>query len=270
MAPIILQSEFDEPSDWMDLAIACALPELSPTHVVAPAERIDAVREFAGPAGRSVEWLTSCRAVDALAGAREGTAWIATGGFDHLDALIRRERAAYRRRIVRTFVVGGHANRLGRTVRPIDPRLRDRHPERFGADGDPRVFEPEALDACLRSGEGVVWLPRDLCLWRFDAAGMLEELHGEWAERVRALAQGATGGSEPFLMSTLPAFLLAALPDTTVWLRWFRVEEARFADDGIVGFGANEPNLHVVTAIDGHLLGRRIQDILRCVPGSDR
>ena len=144
----------------------------------------------------------------------------------------------FREKVARIFLVGG---KLAPFV-PLDPRLQERSPERFSPDGDPRITEPEAFSKILNSGEAVIWLPRDVCLWRCDLMGI-------------------TDG--PVLISALPAFLLATLPDPLPWLRSFRTIPARVeADDsgkiGIFEPKAVSPNIYVVVGIDGAALNRRL------------
>lgn len=256
-AVVVYQATFDDPADWVDLAIALASPDCRLVCVVAPRDRFEAIRRFCGDDASRFALHDSAR-IDAVPEQLSiGCSWIATGGFDALEGLIRSRRTHYREWVRRTFVVGGFANRAGALVLPMDPRLQRLHPERFG-ESDPRVRDVRSMDACLTSGEGVVWLPRDVCLWRFDAIGMLAESEGKWPGQVRALLRARDEPDAMVLMSSLPAFLLASLPDTTVWLRWFRVETARYDADAGLHLGASLPNIHVVSAIDGHLLSRRL------------
>ena len=154
---------------------------------------------------------------------------IATGGFDELATLLDTDQALIRTKIARLFLVGGRAEGF----LPIDPRIKERYPERFGGTPDP------AFGRLLTSGEGVIWLPGDVCLWR------------HWDEE----KQAAT------LLSTLPAFCLARHPEPMPWLRLFRTVPARVTVDergNITELTSNDlsPNLYVVVAIDGAALSR--------------
>ncbi|WP_309710092.1 hypothetical protein [Armatimonas sp.] len=166
---------------------------------------------------------------EVLEGALEPVSLIATGGFVELLALLETNQALIRTKIARLFLVGGRAEGF----LPIDPRLKERFPERFGGDPDP------ALGRLLTSGEGVIWLPGDVCLWR------------HWDEETQAAT----------LLSTLPAFCLARHPEPMPWLRLFRAVPARVAVDeqGAVTellVNAPIPNLYVVVAVDGAALSR--------------
>jgi hypothetical protein len=166
---------------------------------------------------------------EALERAPEPVNVIATGGFDELLALLEANQALIRSKVARLFLVGGRAEGF----LPIDPRLKERYPERFGGDPDP------AFGRLLMSGEGVIWLPGDVCLWR------------HWDEEKQ----------EATLLSTLPAFCLARHPEPMPWLRLFRVVPARVAVDASgklteLLVNAPSPNLYVVVAVDGAALSR--------------
>lgn len=166
---------------------------------------------------------------EALERAPEPVSVIATGGFDELLALLETNQALIRSKVARLFLVGGRAEGF----LPIDPRLKERYPERFGGDPDP------AFGRLLTSGEGVIWLPGDVCLWR------------HWDEEKQ----------EATLLSTLPAFCLARHPEPMPWLRLFRVVPARVAVDASgklteLLVNAPSPNLYVVVAVDGAALSR--------------
>jgi hypothetical protein len=166
---------------------------------------------------------------EALERAPEPVNVIATGGFDELLVLLEANQALIRSKVARLFLVGGRAEGF----LPIDPRLKERYPERFGGDPDP------AFGRLLTSGEGVIWLPGDVCLWR------------HWDEEKQ----------EATLLSTLPAFCLARHPEPMPWLRLFRVVPARVAVDASgklteLLVNAPSPNLYVVVAVDGAALSR--------------
>ena len=152
----------------------------------------------------------------------------------------------FRERVLRLFLVGGH---LTPHV-PTDPRLIQNHPERFPPNADPRIADPEAFSALLTSGEAVIWLPRDLCLWRVDVMGLTDA---------------------PVLLSALPALCLARQPDPLPWLRLFRTIPARVEADKKGKVAAFEtktanPNLHVVVGIDGAALTRELIRVVSPLP----
>lgn len=159
----------------------------------------------------------------------EPVSLIATAGFDILATLLDTDQALIRTKIARLFLIGGRAEGF----LPIDPRLKARYPERFGGAPDP------AFGRLLTSGEGVIWLPGDVCLWR------------HWDEQKQ----------EATLLSTLPAFCLARHPEPLPWLRLFRTVPARVSVDESGALteltsNAPNPNLYVVVAIDGAALSR--------------
>ena len=201
-----------------------------------------------------------------------------------------RERALFREKVARLFVVGGVVNDYSRRGAegerlPIDPRLKERNPERFGPEGDPRAADPvegAALGALLTSGEAVIWLPRDICLWRYAAPQILSD-GGEVCEflirelfyaRLQALGPGADrydAADAPVLLSALPALLLAVRPDPSLWLRLFRAVLARAEVDAAGSISdfvlkPENPNLYAVIAIDGRALGKLLTARLRDRP----
>lgn len=225
--------------------------------------------------------------LDALREAEEPVSLVVTAGFAGVAEALAADRALFRRTVARLFLVGGHANdyalpeRAGERI-PIDPRLKERNPERFDPAGDPRVADPEeraALGTLLTSGEGVIWLPRDVCLWRYAAPQILADggpvceflLRELFFANLRALGPDADrydAADAPALLSALPALLLARHPDPTLWLRLFRAVLARVevseAGD-VTAFTPNpeSPNLYAVVAIDGRALGKLLTARLR-------
>jgi hypothetical protein len=185
---------------------------------------------------------TDSRALQTLLeSAPEPVNLVVVAGYESVSGLLETDRALFLHKVARLFLVGGHvAPHL-----PIDPRLAERHPERFGP-SDPRVTSPEALSALLTSGQAVIWLPRDLCLWRCDVLDL-------------------TDG--PVLLSALPAFLLSRSPDPVLWLRLFRTIPAHVtsAEGEILTFDPKPaaPNLYAVVAIDGAALTRELIRVLR-------
>jgi hypothetical protein len=171
---------------------------------------------------------------DALRTAPEPVNVVIVAGYEIVVAVLEAHSTLFREKVARLFVVGGHAKTL-----PIDPRLKERHPERFAESGDPRVQNPDALLRLLTCGEAVIWLPRDICLWRY-----------------------VYDFSEPVLLSALPAFCLAYLPDVTPWLRLFRAVPAHISPTGVLTTQTETPNLYVVVAIDGQALSKVLTQTL--------
>lgn len=181
--------------------------------------------------------------VVALDASPEPVNLVAVGGYGAVRAVWEADPSRFRERVARVFLVGGA---LAPFV-PIDPRLAERHPERFPPNGDPRVSDWEAFTALLQSGEAVIWLPRDICLWRVDVMGLTES---------------------PVLLSAIPAFYLARRPDPILWLRLFRTIPARvdLNESGEVTLfdpKAVKPNLYAVVALDGAALTREFLRVVR-------
>ncbi|MBC8134781.1 MAG: hypothetical protein H8F28_02710 [Fibrella sp.] len=228
---------------------------------------------------------------------------VAVANFALLATVLRADRTLFREKVARLFLVGGHANdytivRAEGERLPIDPRLKDRHPERFASSGDLRftgiesrpalrdaglsgsLSEPVAFSELLTSGEGVIWLPRDICLWRYAAPQTLSDGGAvcEWLLRelfwanLQAGMDRFTAGDAPVLLSALPALLLATQPDPLGWLRLFRAVTARVETNAETGRIANiavkheRPNLYAVVGIDGRALGEVVTKTLRVRP----
>ncbi len=176
-----------------------------------------------------------------LESAPEPVNLVVVAGYEVVSALLETSPTLFRQKVARLFLVGGHAS----PFLPIDPRLAERHPERFSP-SDPRVTSPEAFSRLLACGEAVIWLPRDICLWRCD---------------VMDLTDG------PVLLSALPAFLLARSPDPILWLRMFRAIPALVMSDSgqLSTFDPKPaaPNLYAVVAIDGAALTRELIRVLK-------
>lgn len=157
-------------------------------------------------------------------------------GYSVVAEVLAADRAYFRERVARVFLVGGQAGEF----LPIDPRLAERHPEYF-AEAEPRLTEPEAFSQLLTSGEAIIWLPRDICLWRCD---------------VMDLTEGVV------LLSALPAFLLARQPDPLLWLRLFRTIPVQVDSEAgkLTRFEPKSasPNAYVVVAVDGTALTREL------------
>jgi hypothetical protein len=217
-----------------------------------------------------------------LAGEPAPVSVVVVGGYGAFDEMRRTQAEIMQSAVLRQFLVGGHSNNYGNdTLRlSIDPRLRRLMPERFAASGDPRVplAEREAWARLLTCGDGVIWLPRDISLWRYAAADVLFE-GGPLADLLcrelfyRHLQTGIdryVAASKPVALSALPALLLAVEPDPFAWMRLFRVETARVETDGgavsTVVTAGDRPNLYAVTAIDGAALGKLLTAGLRDRP----
>ena len=220
----------------------------------------------------------------ALASESEAINLIVVGGYAAVAEILRENRALFRDKVARLFLIGGQVNdyaqgRAGERL-PIDPRLKERNPERFTATGDVRMRgEGTEFAALLTSGEGVIWLPRDLCLWRFSAPGMLAE-GGAVADFLLMSLQranlpetdedeeAAEDASAPVLLSALPALLLAVRPDPFVWMRLFRAIAIRLETNEAgkvvsVVTQTDYPNLYAVIAIDSAALSRFLAAALR-------
>ena len=220
----------------------------------------------------------------ALAGEPEAVNLVVVGGYASVAAILTNNRSLFRETVARLFLVGGHVNnysqgRAGERL-PIDPRLKERHPERFDAAGDARTQADNAsFAALLTSGESVIWLPRDLCLWRFSAAGMLAD-GGPVAAFLLSELQRANqresdaadeSADDSVLLSALPAFLLAVRPDPFVWMRLFRAMALRVETDAAGAIlslvtQTERPNLYAVIAIDSAALSRFLAAALRDRP----
>lgn len=223
---------------------------------------------------------------EALADAPEPLNLIVVAGYAAVAEVLEREPELFRTRVARLFLVGGFVNDYAapEPLRlPINPRLREGAPERFRGPIDSRAApEAPAFGKLLTSGEGVIWLPRDISLWRYAAPGMLTD-GGRVAEfLLRELffthlrADGADAdrydlAERPVLLSAPPAFLLARRPDPFAWMRLFRTVAAHVtvAENGVVRSFATRtetPNLYAVVAIDGQGLSRLVTAGLRDRP----
>lgn len=223
-----------------------------------------------------------------LRSAEEPLNVVVVGGYTVLADLLLSDQALFRDKVARLFLVGGSVNDYapGEVVErlPTDPRLRQRHPERFAARGDLRFRDDPAQYAAwaklLTSGESVIWLPRDICLWRYAAPGVLENggTVTEWLLRelfwanLQDLSDRYEAAEAPVLLSALPALLLAVRPDPFIWMRLFRVLAASVETDANTGRLAtfttrtDAPNLFAIIAIDGQALGKLLTAALRDRP----
>ncbi|GEM_PF-789718 len=303
-APVLyvtdLTYERYDPADLFDLAFLRRSPDhrLVGVCLTADAQGDGArvlgalgVRQRGSGGGAALPHVTGADGLlEALRAADEPVNLVVTGGYAAVRAARERERALFREKVARLFVVGGVVNDYSRRGAegerlPIDPRLKERNPERFGPEGDPRAADPvegAALGALLTSGEAVIWLPRDICLWRYAAPQILSD-GGEVCEflirelfyaRLQALGPGADrydAADAPVLLSALPALLLAVRPDPSLWLRLFRAVLARAEVDAAGSISdfvlkPENPNLYAVIAIDGRALGKLLTARLRDRP----
>ncbi len=213
---------------------------------------------------------------------------IVVGGFGMVADVLAREPGLFRAKVARLFLVGGHVNDYALPGRAservaINPRLREQHPDRFAPHGDARApLGTTALSRLLTSGEGVIWLPRDVCLWRYAAPGVLEDGGPLTEFLLRELffahrrdnpdADRYEAADAPVLLSALPALLLAAQPDPAVFLRLFRAVTARAEVDEATGrisswtTQTDRPNLYAVVGIDGQALSKLLTARLRDRP----
>ena len=211
---------------------------------------------------------------------------VVTGGYDVVSCALRENQPLLRQKMARLFLVGGYVNKYDSAgdkktdiIRvPLDPRLRERFPKRFAPNGDPRILHDTNASAwahLLTCGEGVIWLPRDVCVFRYAAPHLLQgggalcdflcrELF--WAN-LPPFPDRYEAAAAPVFLSALPALLLATQPDPLFWMRWFRAILARVDVDDTYQIRAFEtrtdaPNLYAVTALDGQALAKRLTDVL--------
>lgn len=166
---------------------------------------------------------------ETLLGATEPVNLIVTGAYASVVALLDTEPALIRSKVARLFLLGGRAEGF----LPIDPRLKERFPAPFETPPNPDFGH------LLTCGEGVIWLPGDICVWR------------HWDEAAQ----------EACLLSVLPALCLATYPDPTLWLRLFRAVPTRVSveEGGAVTAllsSPPNPNCYTIVALDGAALSR--------------
>ena len=226
--------------------------------------------------------------VSLLEAAPEPVNVVVTGGYGVVSRALQENQPLLRQKMARLFLVGGYVNKYDSAgdkkndiIRvPFDPRLRERFPKRFAPSGDPRISHDTNASAwahLLTCGEGVIWLPRDVCVFRYAAPQLLQgggalceflcrELF--WANLPHFPFDRYEAADAPVFLSALPALLLATQPDPLFWMRWFRATLAR-VDIGdtyqICAFETrtDAPNLYAVTALDGQALGKRLTDVLK-------
>lgn len=276
--PLLYVTDFGDPADLFDIAYLLRSPEHDLRGVCrvgdGDGERI--LDALAAAQGVSIPRFGGAAGVrEALETASEPLSLVVVGGYEAVAGALREDPTLFRSNVARLFLVGGYVNdytgaqedpgteRAGPERLPTNPRLREMHPERFAGALEARAGT--AFGTLLTSGEGVIWLPRDVSLWRFAAPGMLGG-GGPVAE----LLLRETGG-QTVLLSTLPAVLLAHRPDPFAWMRLFRAVTARVAveESGAVKTfttRTDAPNLYVVVAVDGTALSRLVAAGLRDHP----
>lgn len=279
-----------DPADLFDIAFLLRSPEHALRGVCLPADG-DGARVLDALTARARAEVPSLPGAEglgaALAQAREPVSLVVVAGYGAVAEALARDREAFRAKVARVFLIGGHVNDYARPETPerlpINPRLRERHPERFAGAGDPRLgAEGAAFARLLTSGEAVIWLPRDICLWRYAAPGaladggpvaefLLRELSFWHLRGANPAADRYEAADRPVLLSALPASLLARQPDPFAWMRQFRAMTARVETDaaGAVSTfttATDAPNLYAVVAIDGQTLGRLLTARLRDRP----
>jgi hypothetical protein len=296
-APVLYVTDltFDrfDPADLFDLAFLLRSPSHRLAGVVFAGDAesggrvVDALLARVERAGPVPYRRGAPGLAQALADAPEPLNVVAVGGYGAVAAALDADKGLFREKVARLFLVGGYVNAYAEAGRgtervPLDPRLKERHPERFAPVGDPRIPSPEeqrAFGRLLTSGEGVIFLPRDICLWRYAApqtlrdGGPLSEflLRELFFANLPAATDRYAAASAPVLLSALPALLLAAQPDPFSWMRLFRAVTARAEadEDGRVASfqtKTDAPNLYAVVGVDGAALGRVLTQRLRDRP----
>jgi hypothetical protein len=120
----------------------------------------------------------------------------------------------------------------------------------------------------LLSGEAVIWLPRDVCLWRYAAPQIFELAPNPVNAWLQTRLAAERGEGEPVLLSAFPAFCLAVSPDTMPWLRLFHTVLGKLERSPLTGrvtptLVQQDANAYIVTAIDGFACGKFITNVLR-------
>lgn len=275
--------QFD-PADLFDLAYLLCSDEYTLQAVILP-ELGDGERILHALAVRSGKSCPIARGQDGLLATLQQSDTpvnlVVVAGYSWVATLVTVQRELVREKVARIFLVGGHANdytqgREGEHL-PIDPRLMERNPECFSSTGERRLRgAEEAFTTLLTSGEGVIWLPRDICLWRYAASSLLAG-QGELTEfllrelfyaNLALLPDRYSAANAPVLLSTLPALLLATKPDPFLWMRLFRALTARVTVEPsgrvtAIETKTDRPNLYAVIAIDSKALSERFTQVLQ-------
>lgn len=282
-----------DPADLFDLAFLLRSPSHRLAGIVFAGDAesggrvVDALATRAGGVGPLPYHRGDAGLLRALTEAPEPVSVVAVAGYSAVADALAADKGLFREKAARLFIVGGHVNAYAEVGRgteraPIDPRLKERNPERFAPAGDPRVGDDEERDALgrlLTSGEGVIFLPRDVCLWRYAAPQTLRDggalcdflLRELFFANLPMARDRYAAADAPALLSALPALLLAAQPDPFPWMRLFRAVTARVEVDAagrVASFvtRTDAPNLYAVVGIDGAALGQLLTKQLRDRP----
>ena len=265
MVKTVYVADFADVADYFDAAYLL-LSDKHDVTIVAPDAKLATLRELIDLCGESRSRVYT----DVITIAESPANWIVTSNYDAMLPIIQREPSMRRLGIERLFVVGGHANDYSLHDQPlrIDPRLKEREPIRFSPDGDTRCAESEAYQALLLSGEAVIWLPRDICLWRYAAPQIFELGPNPVNAWLVSLLAAERGTGEPVLLSSFPSFCLSVTPDTMPWLRLFHTVLGRVEVSPLNGrvtptITQMNANAYIVTAIDGFACGKFITNVLR-------
>lgn len=267
MIDVVYVSDLGDIADYFDIAYLLLSTRFSVTLVIPEAVQgsVAALLQLC-PSKKCVTLFE----IESVKG--EDATWIVTSDYMKAARILDWKTTDIRSKVKRLFVVGGQLNNYGATEQDFrfSPRLRQSNPKFFQSTGDPRVLDSDALSRLLVSGESIIWLPRDVCLWRYSAAeifAMGPNPVNQWLVRRH---EECDGGSMPVLLSSLPAFCLSVSPDTMPWLRLFQTSMARLSVAGNGGcvqtdLKSADPNAYVVTAMDGFACGKLITDVLRGV-----
>jgi len=258
-------ADFSDIADYFDVAYLL-LSDKHDVTIVAPESEHTFVGELVALCGAT----TNCLKADVSALMDVPATWIATSDYDAMCPVLERPASVRKTIIERLFVVGGHANDYSGNDQPmrIDPRLKEREPQGFAPEGDIRGAEGDAFKSLLLSREAVIWLPRDVCLWRYAAPQIFELAPNPVNQWLVSRLATVRGEGEPVLLSTFPAFCLAVTPDTMPWLRLFHTVLGRIELSPLSGrvtpiISQEGANAYIVTAIDGFACGKFITTVLR-------
>jgi len=258
-------ADFTDIADYFDAAYLL-LSDKHDVTIVAPASEHNDIAELIVHCGATTSCLHAnvCGLLDVSAN------WAVTSDYNAMLPVLQSAQGVRRNIIERLFIIGGHANDYSGNDQPMrfDPRLREREPARFAPEGDIRGADTDAFNSLLLSREAVIWLPRDICLWRYAAPQIFDLAPNpvnQWLAKRLALVRGE---GEPVLMSTFPAFCLAITPDTMPWLRLFHTVLGRIELSPLSGrvtpiITQQGANAYIVTAIDGFACGKFITNVLR-------
>lgn len=258
-------ADFTDIADYFDIAFLLLSGKHDVT-IVAPESEHASIGELISLCGTT----SACLQADVCALMDMPANWIITSDYDAMLPVLDNDPAKRKHIIERLFVIGGHANDYSGKDQPmrIDPRLKEREPDRFAPEGDTRVAECDAFKSLLLSREAVIWLPRDVCLWRYAAPQIFELAPNAVNQWLLTRLEAVRGIGEPVLLSSFPAFCLAVTPDTMPWLRLFHTVLGRIEVSPLSGrltpiISQDRANAYIVTAIDGFACGKHITNVLR-------